>query len=442
MPTLKGQTSVAHHNLRSIVHAVRGAESLSRREVARRTGLSTPTVTRHVIELVSAGVLRSGSPEHAENHGPGRPAEELELEPGYGRVLGVDVGEHTIRAAVADFAGRVVAESDRPTLGRKGGDASITQLVDAIDEVLAKANAVSPTVKGTTENPERAGREIRGRVASPTHDVLHNEDSRVDRGLLAVVIGVPGMVDSRRGVVLDAPNLQGWRELALATELRDRIGLEGAVRIENDVNLAAVGEAAHGAANGSRNFVFVSIRRGIGAGIFVDGGLLRGHAGMAGELGFMASEATFDYRSVDGLGHLETTAGEQNLLERAAAASPSRWSETRDDASIRDLCLAVRDGDASAAAIMDEAFQRYGVAVANIVSLLDPELVVVGGDITVIGATAVARIREVVHRMVPHAPDLRCSALGEHAALDGALHQAQLHACDALPRVIPPGSGR
>lgn len=433
MSTLKGQSSVAHHNLRSIVHAVQDAASLSRRDVSRRTGLSTPTVTRHVNELVAAGVLSSASPENAENHGPGRPAEELELAPDYGRILGVDVGEHTVRAAVADFAGRVVADCERPTLGRKGLDASMAQVTGAIAEVLSRQSLGSRTSDATaTSEPPSATPE----VSTPSRP------GRADNvRLLAAVIGVPGMVDARRGVVLDAPNLHGWRNLDLRAAILEHAGLEGTVLIENDVNLAAVGEAAMGAVQGSRSFVFVSIRRGIGAGIFVDGRLLRGHRSVAGELGFMASDPTFDYRSVGGLGHLETTAGEQHLLERAATEDPDRWPPERDDVTLRDLCLAVRDGDPIATAIMEEAFQRYGVAVANIASLLDPEQVVVGGDITVIGATAVARIEEVVRRLVPHAPVVRCSELGENAALKGALHQAHMHACDTLPHAMQLAGG-
>ena len=395
MPTLKGQTTVAHHNVRSIVHAVQSAGALSRREVAVRTGLSTPTVTRHVNELVAAGVLLSGVPTAAEYASPGRPPEELELAPRYGRVIGVDVGEHVIRVAVADFAGTVTARCDRATWATRGREASLDQLAGAMAEAL----------DGTSD-------------------------------VLAAVVGVPGMVDVRTGVVVDAPNLEGWRELDLQSVLRDRLRLAGAVRIENDVNLAAVGEAAKGAAQGSQDFVFVSIRRGIGAGVFVDGRLLRGHAGMAGEMGFMSSTASFDYRAAEGLGHLETAAGEQRLLERASAIAPERWTASVADATLRDLCRAVREGDPAATAIMDEALQRYGVAVANIVGLLDPELVVIGGDIAEIGEIAVGRIGEVVDRLVPHAPVLRHSVLGEEATLRGALHHAHMHACDTLPNVL------
>ena len=410
MPTLRGQSSVAHHNLRTIVQAVQAAGTLSRREVAQRTGLSTPTVTRHVNELVAVGALRLNAPANAGNAGPGRPAEELELDPGFGCVLGVDVGEHTIRAAVANFAGRAVAAIDRPTMGRKGRETSLDQLAGAMRDVLQEARL---------NLPEQGDR------------------------LRALVLGVPGMVRVVDGVVLDAPNLAGWTDLPLADALRERLQLADGIRIENDVNLAAVGESARGAAKGVGDFVFVSVRRGIGAGIFVDGRLLRGHGGMAGELGFMASTPGFDHRAAGGLGHLETTAGEQTLLERVQERDRGGWSLSPDELSLRDLCLATRDGDRTAGAIMDEALLSYGVAVANIASLLDPELVVVGGDVAILGDRATDRIRAVVHRLVPHAPKLRTSMLGEAATLQGALHQAHMQACQTVPGVLEPvGGGR
>lgn len=399
--------SVAHQNLRSILETVLGAGAVSRSEIARRTGLSTPTVTRHVGELADAGVLRLTVGSNSSKSGPGRPARDVALEPGFGRVLGVDLGEHTIRLAVANFAREVLASRQCPSAARRGREASLNRLTEAIRNLLAEASSGSDPAQG-----------------------LHT-----------VVIGIPGIVKVEEGKVVDAPNFPGWRDLPLAAELRDRLSLDADVRIENDVNLAAVGEAARGAGEVHEDFVFVSIRRGIGAGIFLDGRLRRGRAGMAGEIGFMATSPDFDYRTAEGLGHLETVAGEQALVDRARRRDPRRWSQppAEDDAiSLRDLCLAARSGDETALAVLEPAFRHYGVAVANIVGLLDPELVVVGGDVTVIGDLAVERIRETLQHLVPHAPAVRPSLLGEDAALQGALHQAHLDAIGLVPSFVRP----
>lgn len=405
MSTIAGE-SVAHHNLRRILKVVRELGEASRREVARRTGLSTPTVTRHVSELVEAGVLRSSANHERGPAGPGRPPRALRLDPSFGCVLGVDVGEHTIRASVIDFCGEVVVSMRAPSRARRGREASLDGLACAVRTALERADA--------------------GPGGS--------------RELLATAIGVPGIVDVDEGRVRDAPNFPGWQDLALRDLLRDRVGLGPHVRIDNDVNLATVGESAHGVGRGHQSFVFVSVRRGIGAGIVLGGQLMRGHAGMAGEIGFMAFAGDFDHRSAHGLGHLETIAGEQTLLERVQARDAVRWrgEDDHDGPSLRDLCLAAAGGDAEAAAAVEGALEHYGVAIANIVSLLDPALVVIGGDLAVIGETAVARTREVLRRLVPHAPLLRSSVLGEDAALQGAVHQAHVDACAAVPGVIHP----
>lgn len=405
MPT-NPAASVAHKNLHAILEVVREAGTVSRREVAQRTGLSPATVTRHVTELVDAGVVRLADARGDGQAGPGRPARALSLDPGFGRVLGVDVGEHTIRASVADFAGGALASKSVSSCAAQGRDASLARLLEAIDGALAMVG-----------------------------------DGKEAPGLHASVIGVPGIVRVEDGCVVDAPNFPGWRDLPLRALLQERRALGVNVRVENDVNLAAVGESAHGAGRGHDSFVFVSIRRGIGAGLVLDGQLRRGHAGMAGEIGFMAFDAAFDHREAHGLGHLETRAGEQSLLDRAQASDPARWRRDGPDPadpSLRDLCLAAADGDSGAATILDEALRQYAVAVANIVSLLDPQLVIVGGDVAVIGETAVARIREGLHRLVPHAPILHAAALGEEAVLKGALHQANLDACVMVPGVIHP----
>lgn len=404
MPVAVGDT-VAQQNLHHILDAVRGEGHLSRREVARRTGLSTPTITRHVNELLEAGVLRVSANGAAEPPKPGRPAQGLSLAPDYGTLVGVDVGEHVVRIAAADFAGRVLSTCKVPAHATAGRDASIGALTQAIRDTLDGACDAAT-------DPARP---------------------------LVAVVGVAGIVANEDGTVIDAPNFTGWRDLRLAEHVSAALGPSGPdpgdgplrhVRVENDVNLAAVGEAARGVGIGHDDFVFVSVRRGIGAGVFVGGRLLRGHAGMAGELGFMALRPDFDRHLAGGLGHLETVAGEQALLERAGPA-PS-------GPSLRDLCTAAAAGDETDLALLDEALETYGVAVANITSLLDPSLVVIGGDLMPIGAHAVDRIRGVVHRLVPHAPALHCSVLGEDAALQGALHQAHLDACAAVPRTLRP----
>jgi predicted NBD/HSP70 family sugar kinase len=392
----------ARQNVQRVIETIRRSRSLSRRAIARTTGLSAPTVTRIVNDLIAGGAVRASDAGTGGKSGPGRPAELISLEPGHGFIVGADVGEHTIRVALGDVTGNVLATKRVPSVAREGGHLTFQNLIGAIEEALATAES---------QGAIRSSRPVRG-----------------------ITVGVPGMVDREAEVVLDAPNIRGWRGYPLKRLLQERFP-KAAVRVENDVNMAAVGESAYGVGREYRDFVFVSFRQGIGAGVCINGELYRGGTGMAGEIGFMAFDSGFSYSQASGLGHLETLVGEQALLKRIGAAGLEGRNTDysgQADPSLRDLCLSAKAGNAVACQALEQALEIYGVTVANITSLLSPELVVIGGDITVIGDLVVARISEIVNRLTPHRPRIVASLLGEDAGLQGAVHQAQVDTCAAL----------
>ncbi|MEX2534419.1 MAG: ROK family transcriptional regulator [Trueperaceae bacterium] len=389
----------ARQNVQSVIETIRKSRSVNRRAIARETGLSAPTVTRIISDLLAAGVVRASDGEATGKSGPGRPAGLVSLEPNLGFIVGVDVGEHTIRVALGDLTGRIVATRRVPSVAREGGHLTFQNLIGAIEDALAEANG------------------SRHEDASP---------------ILGITVGVPGTVDRESEIVLDAPNIRRWRNYPLNQLLQERYP-RASVRVENDVNMAAVGEAAFGVGRDYRDFVFVSFRQGIGAGIWLNGELYRGGTGMAGELGFMAFDPAFDYSQSAGLGYLETLFGEQALLERAGAtAVAADEQDGKSDPSLRDLCLAAKAGNVQAGEVLDHALLTYGTAISNIVSLLSPELIVLGGDLTVVGDLAVNRISETVDRLTPHRPRIMASLLGEDAGLQGAIHQAQVDTCALL----------
>ena len=389
-----GQKSVQR-----VLNVVRERRLVSRRDIADAAGLSTPSVTRLVNDLAEANILRviEGQPEEAS--GPGRPAGLVSLNPSYGYIMGIDLGEHTLRAALGDLTGRILVTRHTPSLAREGGQTTFQNMVNVIEDTLA---------------------------SSRTHT-----ESEASPPLRAITVGVPGTVERVSNLVLDAPNIRGWRRYPLKQKLADCFPTT-LLRVENDVNIAAVGESAYGVAKRTKDFVFVSFRRGIGAGIFISGELYGGSGGFAGEVGFMAFDAAFDLREANGLGHLETLASEQPLLERAQAQGFGVAKTGSDDFTLKDLCLAARAGDGVATEVLGRALRDYGVTVANIASLLNPELVVIGGDLTVVASLAVEKVKDTVTRLVPHVPDIRASDLGEDAALRGAFYQAHVDACASL----------
>ena len=333
-----------------------------------------------------------------EGAGPGRPASFVSLNPSCGSVIGVDVGEHFIQVALGDMNGRILKESRMPTDAEQGGNVTCSKIVQAIDEVLA-SNDSSQT-----------------ETAPP---------------LRAITIGVPGTIDPVTSKIVIAPMINGWSDFDLKASLKDRLP-QVSLRIENDINAAAIGEYAVGVAKDHNNFVFASMRGGIGAGIFIDGQLYRGNAGFAGELGKMVFDPDFHFSPTDGMGNLESICGESTVAATLNERGIDLGAGKSGQPTISSLSEAVAQGNPEAIEIFEAMLGHFGLAIANLASLLDPRVIVVGGDIHAIMEMAVKRLNEIISRLVPSPPLVVGSTLGDQAVLRGALYQAHKDACDLL----------
>ena len=260
-------------SLRRVIDVIRENGSISRRGIAESTGLSTPSITRLVNELIDAQILQVVGSSEQPAAGPGRPASSVTFNPLFGSSIGVDVGEHTIRAAIGDMGGKIQL-TRQARLERGDGQKSFDCLADLI-------------------------REIRKQFESDFDEAVPP--------LRAITVCVPGTVDPNSSVVKQAPNIPGWKDFPIK-ELLQKEFPSIHVRIENDVNAAAIGEWAYGRAQGKDNFVFVSFRGGIGAGVFINGQLFRGHGGFAGEVGKLVFDPGFAYSDAAGLGDFEKLA--------------------------------------------------------------------------------------------------------------------------------------
>ena len=330
--------------------------------------------------------------------GPGRPASVVSLNPACGCVIGVDVGEHFIQAALGDMNRDIVAESRMSTDAEQGGEVTCVNIVRAIEEVLAFYGSPFPE------------------TAPP---------------LRAITIGVPGTIDPISSKVVQAPKINGWSDFDLKARLKDHLP-PAVLRIENDINAAAIGERAFGVAQDHNSFVFASMRGGIGAGIFIDGQLYRGNAGFAGELGKMVFDPDFLFSSAEGMGNLESICGEDTIAERANQRGARISASQSGRPTIRSLSQAVAAGNPDATEIFDSILEHFGLAIANIASLLDPSAIVVGGDIHEVMEIAVKRLNEIMGRLVPSPLIVVGSTLGDQAVLKGSLYQAHKDACDRL----------
>lgn len=380
-----GTLNTRRVNRQRLLEAVRRTGPISRADLAKATRLSPPTVSALVEDLVQeVGLLHEVGIGTSKG---GRPPIMLQFNAEFGYLIGVDVGSRTLRVALTDLQGKVLARHQEPT-DSSSGSATLDQIYAAVDEVFRRAKR--------------------------------------DRSkLYAVGIGAPGMTDVRTGRVINAVNLPGWVDIPLRELAEAR--LQAPVRVDNDANMAALGERWLGCARQIEDFVFIALGAGVGAGVVVGGRVHRGHHWYAGEISHM----NLDYRE------WEADFGERGYLEsRVGAAAIPEWQHAKrlvegvaapggDRAGAVALIIdAARGGDARAAAVIEELAVYLGTAVANIVAVLDPALIVFGGGLSHAGDLLLHPLRRVVSRIVPNMPRLEISSLGDDAQLMGAVNSA------------------
>ena len=377
-------------NALRILDGVRRHGPISRASLARQTRLSPPAVSALVDDLIARwGLLREVG--RAVSTG-GRRATLVSFAADYGSVVGIDLGSTTIRYALADLNGSVLSRTAEPI------------------EHPAPENVVSQIATG-----------IRGLLADPAGRPP----------LLAIGIGAPGMTDVTRGVVIEAANLRGWTGVPLREMVSRQFGTP--VAVDNDVNMAALGEYWMGCAKGEANFVFVALGRGVGAGIVIDGRLHRGSQWYAGEISHLLLDYKRWRRDFGAQGYLEQQVGAGAITRNWRRAAGRLHGSEPDLAA---LFAAARRGNATATRLVREVATILGVAVANIATTLDPALVVFGGGVGQVGEPLLKPLRKVVGRIVPNQPVIRTTALDGHAQLLGsvlsALRLANQKLCEAI----------
>ena len=370
---------IRRHNGKRILDAVRHHGPISRVALAHHSELSAPTVSALVEHLLKRrGLLRRVG--KGVSSGGRRPL-IVDFNESYGYVAGIDIGSRSLRFALADLRGKVVSRrEERTPISSRA--AILDAIIDGVRALFGDANV----------DPNK---------------------------LFALGAGAPGMTDVVAGRVINAVNLKGWTDVPLRDILSEAFRVP--VLVDNDVNMAALGEQWMGCARTSRNFIFIALGAGVGAGIVIDGRLYRGSRWYAGEISHMH----LDYR------RWNIDYGEQGFLESMVGAEPI--ARSRHDAGGNghpppdgaiEVFRAARSGDAEAARVVKEVAVYLGTAVANVVSVLDPELVVFGGGIAHAGDQLFDPLREVVSRIVPNTPEIRLTAVGDDAQVFGSVYSA------------------
>ena len=347
-------------NEQLLLERMRGNGPVSRAELASVSGLSKPTVALTLTNLERDELVQQAGRRVG---GRGRSASLYEIRSDAGFVLGLDVGREFVRGAVADLGGAVRARRSQAARSSSGA-ARVRELGGLAHELL--------------------------------------EEAGVDGGgLLHAVVGSPGIVEPDGRALRLAPNLPGWERPAVLRDLRRLLG--EATTIENDVDAAAVAERDHGHGRDVSTFAFVSVGTGIGMGLVLNGELHRGAHGAAGEIAFLPLDDD----------SLESAASAAAVV----AAARQTGSLLR---SARAVFAAAEAGDRNAREVVAAEAAIVARALVSIVAVVDPELIVLGGGIgraPGFAETVHARLAE----LSPIVPEVRPSALGEDAVVDGCL---------------------
>jgi predicted NBD/HSP70 family sugar kinase len=382
---ISGTPALARHQRTpaQLLGTIRELGGATRADLSRLTGLSRSAVAHAVAVLLAEGLITEREPEGSSGAQRGRPAALLVPARPAGHVLGIDFGHAHVAVAVADTAGQLAAER------RLGADVD-----HHADEVLDASVWLA--------------RDLLGQAGVPLSRVL------------AIAAGIPGPLDRHTRALRPPAILAAWTGRDAGHELAARFGRP--VQVANDADLGALGELRFGAAQGLRDFVYVKVSHGVGAGLVLGGRIYRGAAGIAGEIGHTSLPDATEWCRCGNRGCLETVVSLGPLHERLArigvspAAGGAGWPGT----ALQENTLAVR--------VLTEAGRILGRTLADLCNCLNPEAVILGGEIGLAGPPLVAGVRESIDRYAqPAAAEavrVLTAGLGARSELMGAVAHA------------------
>jgi glucokinase-like ROK family protein len=276
-------------------------------------------------------------------------------------VLGIGVGATHLIALVTDLDAQVAAEIERPFSAAAGPDTGLPAIEEIGRDVLTQA--------------------------------------RVDSSqLIGAGVGVPGPLDYRRGTIVAPPIMPGWHETPVRDRLRETFGTP--VYLNNDANLGALGESHYGAGQNVDNLAYIKVATGIGCGIIIDGQIYHGQTGAAGEIGHLTIDEDGPPCKCGSYGCLEAMAGGQAIAQRAElaiqAGRPTMLREfsTNGKLTAENVNHAARQGDALSQQLYQDAGRLIGIAVADLINLLNPGRVIIGGGVAQAGELMLETLRE------------------------------------------------
>lgn len=367
------QASLREANRLRVLEALRDQGAMTQVEIAGFTGLSPATVSNMVKELDTSGAV-----ELEPSIRNGRRAVLVSLATGSVLIAGIAFGDRDVRVALGTGPRNIIGRQRMPLPADHAADEGMDRASRLLLDLVEKAGKTMADVR-------------------------------------AVGVGIPAPVDSVSGQVGSESILPGWRGVAVASEMQGRI--KAPVTVDNTSNLAALGELRCGVLQGVQHGVYIKLSYGVGAGLILDGDLFRGAAGTAGEIGHLTIDENGPVCRCGNRGCLETYIGARGLLDALASS--------HGPLSLRDVITRALDGDPGCKRVLEDAGRHLGVAVAGLVNLLNPEVIVLGGQLSRVGSIIISPMRASLERCaIPSAAAsvvVRESELDTDADVVGAL---------------------
>jgi len=355
-------------------------------------GVTRAAITTIVNDLIHHNLVREAEDGPATG---GRRATMLEINPKLGYVVGIDLGAVHLGILIADFSAQVIDEIEIPFDVKNPPEESLCQLGSLLEQLLEKNGLYLDQI-------------------------------------VSIGMGAPGPVVADAGMVSAPLMMPGWDGFPIRANLEQLWGKP--VSLNNDAELGALGEWAHGAGRGERNLAYIKVGAGVGAGLLLDGKIYRGATGCAGEIGHIIIQEDGPECSCGNRGCLEAIAGGYAIARKARdAIARGRRTQLSSMAPIekitaQDVVQAAQLGDLVAQQIMSEAGKYLGIAIASLVNMVNPSMVVVGGSVAQMGDLLLDPIRQTVRgrslKSAAEAARITAAVLGRRSSAMGAVVQA------------------
>jgi len=383
--------NVKNFNKHVLVDLIRFAgRGVARTDIAQELGLTRASVTILINNLIENGIILETESRSTRS---GRPPVVLDINPKCGLAAAIDMGATHLSVALGDFSAHILEEVEQPF-----------QIADGPERCLAEGDRALKSML------EKRGLKI--------------------TDLSAVGLGVPGPVISDIGMVMAPPIMPGWDRFPIRATLEDLWKVP--VALDNDANLGAVGEWVFGAGRGEKNLAFIKVGSGIGAGLIMNRQIFGGTTGSAGEIGHLTIDEKGPLCTCGNRGCLEAFAGghaiELQAQELVESGKRTLLGSNSKAVTVREVAEAARRGDLAAQEILHRSGTFIGIAVAGLINLVNPSVVIIGGGVAEVGDLLTAPIRKVVRerslRAAEHAVKITTAMLGRRSTLIGAMVQA------------------